>query len=459
MKFKIKERILKNLLLELTNSYEQLQLDFHSLKNQCKEQIYRDHLTGLLNYDGFMKELKRIHQESLIENQRYGIIIYDIDDFRFINSYYGPDVGHILLISLAEYMKSIIPFNGIVARIGNNKGGIIIPNTNPKELLKISYELKQKLENYDFRLGDTVLNFTLSGGVSISDYNKSHKQILDESMNALLEAKASEKGSIKFFDETIQKKLDRLNSGKELILKILSNEGFIQLYVHPILSCRDFSIIGGEILLRLIVGDKIYSPNTFLESAIYFGLIDKLEEKVLSIISNLKLPLKNQIYLFVNKFLRKEEKIETLHNQLLMVENFLKNNNAKFVVEITENSLFENYNLIKNIMDYNKNLVELAIDDFGSGYTSLKHLYELNFSFLKIDGSLTKNIHTNQKALSILKGINEIARSLQLKVIVEHIENKEQVELCKELNIDYLQGYYFYQPMKIESFVDLVNVN
>jgi EAL domain-containing protein (putative c-di-GMP-specific phosphodiesterase class I) len=132
--------------------------------------------------------------------------------------------------------------------------------------------------------------------------------------------------------------------------------------------------------------------------------------------------------------------------------HYLKNfeNSATLTLEILESDSIEDFDLIndfiKKVKKYN---VKIAIDDFGSGYSNFSRIIELNPDILKIDGSLIKNIDTDENKQKIVKSIIAFAKGLNIQTVAEYVENEAIFEVCKNMGIDYFQGYYFSPPKRL----------
>ena len=126
---------------------------------------------------------------------------------------------------------------------------------------------------------------------------------------------------------------------------------------------------------------------------------------------------------------------------------------GKVTFEILESEGIEDYNLVKEFLDYfrEKYDVKIAIDDFGSGYSNFKRIMDLKPDFIKIDGSLIKDIAVDSNSFLLVKTMVSYAKELKIKVIAEYVHNKETFDTCKYLEIDLFQGYYFSPPMKLED--------
>lgn len=242
--------------------------------------------------------------------------------------------------------------------------------------------------------------------------------------------------------------------GKNLILKALSKNGSVISYIQPIVETKTKNIVGGEFLMRLNIDGQIYTPFHFLESAVYFGLMDKLENLMFDFIS--KFNFRKGFIFFINKTIRKEERLTQIQKEIGLLERISSFKNIDFVIEITENSLFENISYVKDFIKISReHNINFAIDDFGSGYTSLRYLYDMDINFLKIDGNLIKEMTKESKMISIMEGIVYISKKLGIKTIAEYVETEDDYRKCLDIGFDYVQGYYFYKPMELEEFLKL----
>ncbi|MCX7760673.1 MAG: GGDEF and EAL domain-containing protein [Hydrogenothermaceae bacterium] len=455
MDYRIKERILKNMLIEITKKYDYILGDYKALESQYNERLLKDYLTGLFNRDGFIAQLKNLHRKCEQEKVSYGVLVLDLDNFKYINGFYGQDIGDIFLKEISNIIVKSTPDTSIQARIGVDEFAVAVYGIDEEDLIKISNNIKKAIEDFRFIVGDSFITSTASIGISFNKQCKNFNQVFEESLNALAESKQRGKNSITFYDASLQRKSENLINGRNLILKALSRENGVIPFIQPIIQVNSRDIVGGEFLIRLNVDGDIYTPAYFLESALYFGLIDKLEKEMLSYIEDIN--FRSNLIFFVNKSINKDEKFTDLKEDVAILSSISGKKSVDFVIEITENSLFENVDDAKALIDFGReSKVKFAIDDFGSGYTSLRYLHQFDIDFLKIDGHLIKQMNSNQKMEAIVKGIVNISKLLNIKTVAEYVETHEDYKRCVDLGIDYCQGYYFYKPMEVEEFLKLL---
>lgn len=454
MDYRIKERILKNMLVEITNKYDYILGDYKALESQYRERLFKDYLTGTLNREGFINELKEIHSKCESDRVYYGVIMIDLDNFKFINSFYGHEIGDLFLKKVADILSSSLPSTSTIGRIGGDEFAVVVYDINEDMLIDISSNIKNGIESFRFMVGDSFITTTASIGISFNNSCKLYSKVFEEAANALAESKKKGKNIITFYDSLLQQKSEKLMDGKNLILKALFLEDSVIPFIQPIVRTDTRGIIGGEFLMRIKIEDTIFTPFHFLEAGVYFGLIDKLESLMLN--SVLNLDFRKDLMFFLNKTIRKEEKLKDIVGDSEFLEKLTYEKGINFVVEITEDSIFENIDAVKEMMYKSRGKeIQFAIDDFGSGYTSLRYLYDLDISYIKIDGHLIKGINTQPKIKSILEGIVSISKSLGIKTIAEYVESEEEYKFCLDIGVDFCQGYYFYKPMEVREFIRL----
>lgn len=454
MDYKTKERILKNMLEEITKKYDYIMGDYKALEAQYSERLTKDYLTNLLNREGFYHQstllMDRIKSQNITD---YGVLMIDIDNFKYINNFYGREIGDVVLQEIARLVSDILPKNSIMGRVAGDRFAFFIYDINEEEFIDVSNKLKENIDELKLKIGDSLITISISIGASFSNNFKSFDILWEEALNALSEAKQKGKNTIVFFNDGLQQKSENLMQGRTLALKALEEKDGVIAYIQPIVETVSKKIIGGELLMRLNLDGKIYTPYFFLESALYFNLIDKLEHRFIEFVS--KLNFKENLTFFLNKSITRKEKIKVVNNDIQLLKNIKNSRYINFVIEITENSIFENMTLAKDLINNNKE-TNFAIDDFGSGYTSLGYIHELDIKFLKIDGSMVKAMNTNSKVEAIVKGIVDMSKAIGIKTVAEFIEAKEDHDRCLRLGIDYCQGYYFYKPMPFNEFENLV---
>jgi len=228
-------------------------------------------------------------------------------------------------------------------------------------------------------------------------------------------------------------------------------------FIQPIISLKDKQIIGGEILLRIASNNRVVPASEFIDAAITFGLLDKLEEIQLeNFLTHRNIQILEGMFVFINRHIKSSnlKKTEELINKL---SEFHRKTGINFVVEITENSFVENFSMLGKVISYakSKNIL-LALDDFGAGFASFGYVSKVPVDIIKIDGSIIKECINNKNHQAIIKAISVLSSELNIKTIAEFIDNQEKAYRCLKYGIDFGQGYYLGKPVELSEFFKLL---
>lgn len=225
------------------------------------------------------------------------------------------------------------------------------------------------------------------------------------------------------------------------------------LYYQPIYNNQE-KICCYECLIRMLdINKNLVYPKDFLPMVEHSELMNQIDywvvQEAISILQK-----KENIELFINISSTSLESYELLIDiEKSIITSSIEPNRLGF--EITEKLAIQNVDKVKEWMERFKKLgCKFALDDFGSGFSSFSYLSKLPIDYLKIDGSLIKEINSNPKTAEIVFAINDLAHSLGMKTIVECIENKETLELLKNYGVDFFQGFYLSPPLKLNHIKD-----
>jgi len=429
-------------LIEYQNNLEQKvkeQTEQIRLKNKdLLYQYYYDQLTSLPNRNSLLKVLQ--------EKEPNGIMLIDINGFSIINDLYGTDVGDQVLISIANFLEHLNNERYSFYRVGIDQFVFLdLVDNNLNFTKEVVSQILDKIEkaNIDIKLDDsTFIDLHISVTVSISS-NTNDESLLKNAEIALHHAKKNNIHMIYYdknmhLEDTYQKEIDAVKLVKQAI-----EDDKIVPYYQPIVKSdgtRSF-----ECLARVITNDEAISPKKFLKAISntrYYSkltriMIEKSFQRFQS--CNTEFSLNFMFNDIIN-----EPLIEYLEKQLE-----LYNINGRLTIEIIENECIENFKIlnafIKRMKKYN---VRIAIDDFGSGYSNFSYLLNMNPDFIKVDGSLIRNIHLNSKEAIIVKTIINFAKNLNIKVVCEYVHNEEIYNILNSMGADAFQGNYFSEPKR-----------
>ena len=448
--------------IDLTKSENALKKAIEKLQNEVIEHektqekikyiAYHDMLTGLPNRN-LLNELL-VHSINMAErNNKYMAVLFlDLDGFKIINDSKGHAKGDQILQEIAERLVVTLRKSDIIARHGGDEFIIIIEELeNSSEVELIANKIIDSIQE-PFCLEENDYFLTTSIGIALYPTDGHTPDILIKNADiAMYKAKENGKNQYLFCTPVMKAIADEtMEISNKLYRAIEKNE--LELYYQPQVNCEDNEIIGFEALIRWHHPELgMISPAKFIPIAEKTGLILSIGEWVLKTACQQNKAWQDaglpKIRMGVNLSLRQ------FHNNDLInqVEEVLKATGleSKYLeLEVTETiAMKEKSYVINNLNAFRKLGVSIAIDDFGTDYSSLSYLKHLPVDRLKVAMQFIRGIGIDTKDEAITKGIIVLAKSIGMQVIAEGVETKEQLDFLKENNCDEIQGYYFFKPL------------
>jgi diguanylate cyclase (GGDEF)-like protein/PAS domain S-box-containing protein len=427
---------------------------------QLERILYTDPITSLPNYRSFQESLTRFLERALPENTLGAVAIINPIAFSSINQAFGFEKANEILRLIGERLKNTLYSYDIIAKLESDRFGVVIKDLKKEEdLLVIVYNLLSNLSKpYTVENQSISLSFNIGLSLTPKDGTTAN-ELIDKANTALQDAREKGENQIGFFRKEIEDKaLDKLKLKADLELAVLNKE-FVPFY-QPYVD-KNKHIKGAEALMRWIKDNKIVPPVEFIESLEETNLIvdaeNQLIEKVLKDLQIIQ-KQKKDISISINLSalsLRQRNLTRSLSSLL----NYHQINPSLLKIEIIERVFFKDFAYIKSLIEELKELgVHFSIDDFGTHYSSLSYLSELDVSFLKIDISFVRKLQTDPKTKNIVSAIIYLAHALGIETIAEGVETIEQFEILKELECDYFQGFLFFKPMPRKEFLRVVDV-
>lgn len=425
--------------------------------NKIKFLAYHDRLTGLFNRTAFLNHIKEELEFIKRTKSKGAILFLDLDNFKKVNDTLGHVYGDELLKNIANQLDCVLDNGEIVYRLGGDEFLIFRP------YIKDSNEAKKLAEDIldifkkPFKIYEKQIFTSASIGISMYPDDGINENILLKNADIVMyKAKESGKNKYLFYNKNMFSDILRKSQLEEELRNAINNKE-LQLYYQPQVDTFSGKIKGSEVLLRW--KSKKFgqvSPVEFIPLAEKTLLINSigswvLKEACLKLKEWLNLGLE-PITISVNVSviqLQEEDFLTTL-------KNILKETNVEaeyLELEITESVIMECVDENLNILNEIRNLgVKIALDDFGTGYSSLSYLKMLPITKLKLDKSFIDKIHLNKKDKFIVDGIIQLAHKMNLDVIAEGVELKEQVEILRGFHCNKIQGYYFSKPLNEIEF-------
>ncbi|MCV6621680.1 MAG: EAL domain-containing protein [Cellvibrionaceae bacterium] len=416
-----------------------------------------DSLTGLANRNLFREKLKSaINNHHHITRNKFGILYFDVDRFKTINDSLSYQHGDKLLRELGSKLSQTLRPQDALCRLGSDEFVAIIENIQSNELLgEISDRLINTAEQAMILDGKEIF-VSLSIGIAIyPDDSRDSEDLIKKADAARHAAKSKGGGRYNYFSAEMSSSLRTALKLESEIRQAVRNKEF-KPHFQPKVCMQSGKMIGVEALVRWYKPNaEIIMPGVFIDAAEKTGAIVKIGLQVLhescQLLENWKQIGINDLNIAVNisaHQLAQENFIEAVENVFSQYD--CKASAIEF--EITESILMANKSdSVKKLSQLRAMGHQISVDDFGTGYSSLAYLTELPIDTLKIDQSFVKNMLKDQKQLSVVKAIIELAKNLGLNVVAEGVETLEDHNKLQQLNCHCGQGYWYAKPMSAED--------
>ncbi|MCW8853087.1 MAG: EAL domain-containing protein [Gammaproteobacteria bacterium] len=430
----------------------------HELKEKLIYQAAHDSLTGLINRREFEARMADIIEQAS-QNDQHCLLYLDLDQFKVINDSHGHSAGDELLRQIGPLLEAEIRAIDTLARLGGDEFAIMLDLCPLEKARDIAGKIIESIRQFRFYWNDEIFNTAVSiGMVPIVGSGINYAELMSAADTACYKAK-EEGGSRFHVFRTNDKELAERRGEMSMVNKIQRSleENQFQLYkqnIQPLSDLKDTGKIHCEILLRMKDNDdSIITPDQFIPAAEHYNLMLPIDKWVVSNtfqwLASLS-DLENKISLcsinLSGYSITDSVFISFIHEQLDQYK--IPANIICF--EITETVAIKNLIKASHFMrELKKTGFLFALDDFGSGVSSFGYLKALPVDFIKIDGVFVQDITTNKVNRAMVKSINEIGKVMDKKTIAEYVEDEHTVDILKELEIDYAQGYYFSRPEPI----------
>ena len=438
----------------------------YSLRNALRSNrrieslLYKDELTGQFNMNGFCKKWE--DNESQLRKHKYVLLYGDICQFKFINDNYGFTIGNEVLQAVGHLFEDTLDDDEFCGRLSSDHFAILMKYENWDQLLKVLDHYLEKINHW--RVENTELPYKIEFifGVyliEIDDKSDMH-QMLDFANYARRYAKDNVGNIIVLYDEKMRNQAllsQELEGGLDKALK----ENEFTVYYQPQISMKDGKMIGSEALIRWNHPEKGFlPPNTFIPLFERIGLIKKIDLWLFEEVCKTMNEWTNQgikILPVSCNFSRLHFQDSHFPNQISEIADRWNVPHSLLEIEITESAILEGPIDFENMFIMLKERgFRIAIDDFGSGYSSLGQLQHLKADVLKLDRSFVCRGVTEKREQIVVENVVHMANELGMSVICEGIETLEQADVLQNIGCRLAQGFYYYRPMKREDYESLI---
>ena len=423
-------------------------------------QAHYDALTQLPNRFLALERLAQMLNEAQREQHKVAVLFIDLDDFKKINDSLGHEVGDKVLIEASERLTGVIRHIDMVGRLGGDEFIILLGGL--KNALDAQDIVEKMLQQFHraFFIDGRELILTATAGIAVyPEDGRSSSNLLRNADMAMYQAKALGRNTYSYFTEEMNRDVSRRLALEEQIRGALERDEF-EVYYQPKLEIETGKIMGAEALLRWynpVLGHV--SPVEFIPIAEQTGLIIPIGEFVLtqalSILAQWQHQRSQRLKMSVNlspRQFRDPELVNVIQAAITQANVCA----SCLELEITEGVLMGAQVYISEALSNLSKLgIIISMDDFGTGYSSLNYLRQYPFDVLKIDRSFVNGITSTSGDRELVNAAIAMAHGLNLKVVAEGVETTAQLEILKELNCDYAQGYLLGKPCQSTTLLTL----
>ena len=402
-----------------------------------------DEVTGLPNRVKLAEDIN--DKKSIL------FALFSLDNYEIIKNYYGYEASANTMKQLANMLNDLLLEKGfVIYRLSGGEFGLLANKKLDIDWFrKICQYAIEKTEHFQVEINDNLIDLRASVG-----FTSSRNNYLSYSGLALRHAIESKSSLIYYEDQENLIALHESNLLWTRKIKEALAENKITLFAQPLIDSKSMLTTKYECLVRLIdEDDNIISPFHFLEIAKKTKLYHNITQKVinLSFETFSQIPDKQfSINLSAEDILHKE----TMHYLEQKIIEY--NIGSRVILEIVESEGIDSYDEVVDFINKMKSLgCTIAIDDFGTGYSNFSYLMKLKVDYIKIDGSLIKDIDHNKNSQIICSTILNFSKALGMSTVAEYVHSEDVLQYVKELGFDYLQGFHLGEPEPIQNLLAL----
>lgn len=421
-----------------------------------------DDLTGLNNRRSFEEHLKHTISRAKNNKRASGLMFIDLDRFKIVNDTCGHHAGDQLLIQLTSMIQARLGKDDMFARIGGDEFAIIAHGPTFEDISSLAEELRSIVNDFEFLYSGKGFNVTLSIGIiPIDGELTALEEIIRNVDSACYVAKQSGRNTVHVTQENDAEVVKYRNdiAGMQNIRAALAQDRLV-LFCQPVYRIlpNGTEMAHCEILLRIkSESGELFSPAEFIPIAEKYNVMTEIDRWVFSHVLNWVVA--HQDSFEIPNLLINLSGLSFINDAFLeFVEFQLQTRDidpTKLAFEITETAAVDNMEKANVFIERIRAIgCSFALDDFGSGFSTFAYLKELPIDYLKIDGSLVKNIATDSIDREMVRAINEIGHTVGASTIAEFVEDEQALQYLREMGVDYAQGYGLCKPKALSVLTE-----
>lgn len=431
--------------------YNDMNNCIHYSKERNIRLLSTDIITGIPNENAYFMFLQRLIDSGQVAE--YAVANLNVKNFTLVNERFGSEKGDEVIRIFSKQLLAIAEDDEIIARVGGNNYFAAFKKDRLEEKIKKCNSIIVKIE-----MMNEVIEYPIQIRAGIYNIQK-EDDVVSEINNkvaiAFGYAKRIEREDFVYFDENIRKELYNEMMIRKMLPKALENNEFI-VYYQPKVSLENYKLIGAEALVRWKQNGKIIPPMSFIPICEKNGFVKQIDFYVLDrICSRIRKWLDEgiEIVKISSNFSKHHFEEVNIAEKICSVVDKWKIPHEYIEVEFTETAYINRQDILSETIEKLKSYgFSSSMDDFGSGYSSLSLLQALNFDVLKLDKSLLGRGINDLRTNKIIANIIAMTKDLNMEIIAEGVETRQELEMLQNLRCNIVQGYIFDKPLPEEDF-------
>jgi diguanylate cyclase (GGDEF)-like protein len=421
----------------------------HEYNVKLEELSTHDPLTELYNRRKFEDFLHYEIIRSARHQRSFSVMMVDLDNFKYINDTFGHPIGDLVLKELALLLRGGLRKGDVLARLGGDEFAILLPETDAQQGMQVAKKLHQSLEDREFELPVGKVRCTASFSlVSYPEDGATDGEIYSAMDVVLYKAKARGKNQVMTAESEEDRSMMSVFRQGEFLRAAL-REDRIEVHLQPIMRLKDNTVKAYEVLVRIRDGEVVVPAGEFVDVAEKLGMAQEMDRAVFrkGLSHYAKVSRRHpEVMFFFNLFPRSFNDIEWVR----AIPDMARSAGVpceRIVLELTEREALPNLTQVRAVIEELKGTgIKIALDDFGSGFSSFMYLKYLPVDYVKIEGSFVQQIVSDPRDRIMVEHINRMAHEFGLKTIAEFVEDEATARMLAEIGVDSAQGYYFGRP-------------
>ena len=423
-------------------------------QQSIKKMITLDNLTGANNLKSFSTIVENLFKQY--SDKKYAMIYFDVDRFTLINDHYGYTSGDCILKTISHTLDNVLEDYESFCRIVDDKFVVFAEYLTLENFKHRMTDFSECIHNITDD-NNNNLKINLTAGISIFTDNSHISQVIDEANIARRSVKHKHNSNYAFFNDAMRNQQLKMKSLEDVMEDALANNEFC-LYLQPKYNVLEQKVCGAEALVRwerpgygTVPPSEfvpIFEENSFIIEIDYY-IFDRVCELIRSLLDEGKRPVPISVN-FSRLHLNNTKILDKLKSNL---EKY--NLTPEFIeIEITESALAESDVYMNSILNEIHRLgFKLAMDDFGTGMSSLNSLRKLPFDILKLDKDFFQKDQITKRERIVISNIVRLGKELAMSIVSEGVETAEQIDFLKDIQCPVIQGYFFSKPIHYNEFV------